>query len=281
MSYQILPNLIFILAVLGMLILVLRRLPEATDLDQNASPDKPAAQRLADKGLPAIAASRVKSWLKFKLQKLWHFMLEAKDLRHTAAAGYKIKKIFGQNQAAARRPAPVDIKPQEAKDEQYFLGLIKKDPKNLDNYDSLGRYYLESKDYAGALDIYDYLSQHAPANPEYHAKLAFCHYQEKQYEQAAGHYQKSLALDSLQPNRYYNLSLAQEALGKFVEAAQAAGQAVTLEPGNVKYYLALANAQVKSGHITAAQTSLRKALALEPENSSIKIKLAALVQPHE
>lgn len=236
MSYQIIPNLIFIFAVLGILLIILRRLPEAGQNHEQFQKEPAAARKkLLDKGLPAKAISKVWVALSFSSKKIWNFILEAKDLKPTALSGYKMKKIFG-----GRLPGfkPAQSQPQtfhEVKNEQYYLDVIKLQPKNLANYDALGKFYLAQENINDAKDVYLYAASHEPANPEYQAKLAYCYYQTKDYAKAAEHYEKSTRLDSTQPNRYYNLGLALKAAGQAQAAKQAVTKALELEPLNPKY----------------------------------------------
>src|ERR1041385_4107097 len=128
MPYQILPNIIFIFAILGILLIILRHLPKAVEGDREAN-ELPVEEKLSRKGLPAIAISKINVGLKVSRKKIWNFLLEAKDLKPGSLAGYKIKKLFGPKQqtklADITGPQPVDFR-----DEQHFLELIKKDPKN-------------------------------------------------------------------------------------------------------------------------------------------------------
>lgn len=235
MSYQILPNIIFILSVLGILLLILKRLPEASALTQ-AEPKENAEETLLEKGLPTKAISNIKVKTKFIAKKIWNFVLEAKDLKPHEAAGYKIKKIFGGKLSGVKTAVHTPPKTfHTVKNEQYFLDIIKLEPKNLTHYDALGKYYLENHNVTDAKDIYLYLTKHQPGNEAYHAKLAFCYYQTKNFNKAAEHYQKSLALDSTQPNRYYNLGLSLEASKRHEEALKAIAKALEIEPTNEKY----------------------------------------------
>jgi tetratricopeptide (TPR) repeat protein len=242
LSYQLFPNLIFILAILGIIILILRRLPEATNPNAQIA-EVPVEDRLFEKGLPTIAVSKVKVVLMFWSKKIWHFVLEAKDLKPAATAGYKIKKIFSYSQK--RRLEPIlnqtfnlTAKPS-LQTEQELLEAIKKEPKNFKFYDELGKLYSEQKNFADAKDIYLYLTNHNSSSSDFQAKLGYSYYRLKEYEKAVEYYQKSLKLDSTHPNRYYNLGLSQMALNKYEEAREMFKKALEMEPNNPKYIQAL------------------------------------------
>ncbi|HYV33525.1 MAG TPA: tetratricopeptide repeat protein, partial [Candidatus Limnocylindria bacterium] len=240
MAYQIIPNIIFIFSVLGILLIILKHLPEAAKTQDVQPGQQDPELRLIQKGLPAQAISRAKVVATETTQKVWNFILEAKDLKPQATTGYKIKKIFSAKMPVLSKPgtsAPHTL--HEIKNEQYLLDSIKAQPKNLNNYDLLGKFYLEKENVTDAKDIFLYLVNHQPANPEFQARLGYCYYQTKNYVQAAEAYRKSLALDSTQPNRYYNLSLSLQALGKKTDATQALKKALELEPQNPKFLQAL------------------------------------------
>ncbi len=248
MSYQILPNILFILAVLGIILIILRRLPEATKAEslEQESFKMPVEEKLKAKGLPTVTISKIKSFLTFRIGKLWQFMLEAKDLKPGFKGNYQIRKLFKftkQTQKAneSQKPENPEIIAKPVMDEAYFLEAIKKEPKNLAHYESLGKLYQEQRNFTDSRDIFLYLVKHDSDNSEYHAKLAYACYQLKEYETSINHYQKSLALDSSHPNRYYNLGLGLKHLKRYAESRLALQKAVEMESGNAKYKEALAS----------------------------------------
>jgi tetratricopeptide (TPR) repeat protein len=279
LSYYFLPNIILILAILGIVFIILRRLPEAAVLEDQSSKPPTAQEKLLTKGLPAITISKIKTFLKFWGKKIWNFALEAKDLKPSALAGYKIKKIFGNRFAKPEAKTSAPASTQEVKDEQYLLNIIKRDPKNHANYDALAKFYLDRENLEDARDIYQYLTQHEAANPDYHAMLAYCYYRLRDFPKTAESYQKSLALDSSQPNRYYNLGLALEAQEKNQEAVEAINQAINLEPGNLKYHLGLSSAFEKLGQTALAIEALQKAKQLDPFSEIVAKRLEKIKMP--
>lgn len=238
MAYQFFPNIILLLSILGVFVLVLRRLPEATSLDnREAEAHAEPARLLEAKGLPALVASRGKAVAVVAVRRVWHFMLEAKGLRQGPAINYKIKKIWRrepQADTAVRQP-----------DEDYYLEQIKKAPRDLERYNKLGQFYLDRENYEEARNVYDYLVKHSPASHDYLAKLGYCNLKLGRHDQAVESYGKSLALDSSHPNRYYNLALAQTALGDSAAAAAALEKALVLDSNNIKYQTALTEAKRK------------------------------------
>ena len=198
-------------------------------------------QKIAEKGLPVIAISKIKVQIKYLVKKIWQFALEAKGLRPAAATGYRIKKIF--NYALKRKQGVLNgnlaFTINQPVSEKNLLEAIKKEPKNLKNYDSLGKLYLEQQNFIDAKDIYLYLTNHESGHSEYYAKLAFSLCQLKEYEKAVENYEKSIALDSTHPNRYYNLGFSHLAQKNFLQAKIAFEKALEMEPKNEKYQQAL------------------------------------------
>lgn len=258
MSYHILPNIVLILAVLGIIAMILRRLPEAANAKSKETQVADVQEKLAKKGLPVVAFSKIKIFSRYWLQKIWHYMLEAKDLKPGSAAGYKIRKMFthvaspkptAATTVPAQKPNSTAIlSPNQATEphrltETEILAAIKKEPKNHKHYDELGKLYLDQKNFSDAKDLYLYLVNHDPGHSDYHARLAYSCYQLREFSTAVEHYKKSVALDSTHPNRYYNLALCLSVLGKQSEAVENFEHAVHLEPQNQKYQAALEKAK--------------------------------------
>ena len=253
MSYNVLPNIVLILAILGLIAMILRRLPEAVSVQQQEEIAETVHEKLSRKGLPVLAVSKLRSLGKFWGQKIWHFVLEAKDLKPGATAGYKIRKMF--NHAASAQTTdgvardnifspqppqqPEPVKPTE----HEILEAIKREPRNHKLYDDLGKLYLEQKNFSDAKDVYLYLVNHESGHSDHHAKLAFSCYQLKEFTTAVEHYRKSIALDSTHPNRYYNLALCLSTLARHEEAVQNFQKAAEMEPQNQKYLAALDRAK--------------------------------------
>lgn len=244
MSYNIIPNIIFIVAVMGVILIILKHLPEAATLPDNTASTTMPEHRLQNKGLPVEFASKIKASLVFWGKRLWHFVLEAKGIKHQAQVGYRIKKMFNKKKVVDAKNtenvfAPLNnaqpVQQHVVKDEKYFLDAIQQDPKNLDNYAGLAKIYLDNKNYKEAKDIYEYLVKHDSGNANFYAKLGYVSYLTEDFNSSVSSYQFSLALDSSHPSRYYNLGLALRALNKNAEAKQAFQKALTLEPNNVKY----------------------------------------------
>ncbi len=242
MGYQFLPVIIFFLAIFGLILLVLKKLPEANqklEQDQTLQPTH-AHINLSSKGLPTLKFSKVKYHFLFFTKKIWRYALEAKEMVPTGKAVIQVKKLFlAKPKTPNLTPANPGIEAEEEainhKQETDYFALIKQDPKNLDNYDALGKYYLSTDKFADAKDIYLYLTAHNSAHADYWARLGFTCFKLKDYHLSTDSYRKSIALDSGRLNRYYNLAQGLRALGETEEANTVISTALEMDPQNQKF----------------------------------------------
>jgi hypothetical protein len=95
--------------------------------------------------------------------------------------------------------------------------------------------HLEHKQFGPARALLLDLIRMDAENPLFWARLGYCQFHLGSYGEAARCYEKSLALDGNQPNRYYNLALAYDAAARRKEALAALGKAIELDAGNEKY----------------------------------------------
>ncbi len=231
MPYNLVANLILIVSILGVIIMVVRKLPQAVGEHQQDKLDDDSGlsgEVLAEKGLPTKAASKAKSWLQITWHKLWHFMLEAKGLKHTPKISYNFKRILKKDKEA-------ETKPPIARNEAYYIQLIKRHPKDLTHYDHLGQFYLEARKYSDAANVYDYLTEHAATNSSYFAKLGLSHLHDQEFAKSEAAYTQAVKLDPSHPNRFYNLALAFQGQKKFKQAVKSLDNALELDAGNQKY----------------------------------------------
>ena len=231
MPYNLFANLILIVSILGVIIMVVRRLPQAVgqdDQDKLEDESGLAGEVLAEKGLPTKAASKVKSILQGVWHKVWQFMLEAKGLKHAPKISYNFKRILKKdNESEVKRPI--------ARGEDYYIQLIKRHPKELVYYDQLGQFYLEARKYSDAANVYSYLTEHNTTNSSYFAKLGLSHLHDQEFAKSESAYVQSVKLDPSHPNRFYNLALALQGQKKWSHAVKSLDAALELDPGNQKY----------------------------------------------
>jgi tetratricopeptide (TPR) repeat protein len=230
MPYNLVANLILIVSILGVIILVVRRLPQAIGQQGHdmSSGDSGAGELLAEKGLPTKTASRVKGGLQIIWHKIWQFMLEAKGLKHAPRVSYNFKRIL-------KKDKETEVKKPIARGEDYYIKLIKRHPKELVYYDQLGQFYLEARKYSDAANVYDYLTEHGPTNSSYFAKLGLAQLHDQEFAKSQAAYEQAIKLDPSHPNRFYNLALAFQGQKKWKQAVKMLDGALELDPENQKY----------------------------------------------
>lgn len=231
MPYNLVANLILIVSILVVIILVVRRLPQAVSEQKTkdlADESGQAGEALAEKGLPTKTVSKLRAGTKVAWHKIWQFMLEAKGLKHAPKINYNFKRIL-------KRDQDPETKPPIARGEDYYIRLIKRHPKDLGAYDQLGQFYLEARKYSDAANVYEYLAEHGPTNSSYFAKLGLAQLHDQDFIKSELAYKQSIKLDGSHPNRFYNLALALQGQKKWRDAVKALDSALELDPKKQKY----------------------------------------------
>ncbi len=231
----------------------------------------------------------IKSKLGIAIRKIWHFILEAKDL--TPATTKSIHSQYEKVKSSFRiRIRSSEVEPQwlpEAADlaikptvnqnpEDQYLEAIKRNPNDKEAYAALGRLYLQNKNYSDAVQIYEYLIKLDPTKDIYYSNLGLSHYSLKEYEKAKASYEKALSINNKIPTRWINLALCFEALDDYTKAVKAINQALELDKSNTHYMTLLADAYVKLENNVRAEEVLEQILSYEPTNKSAREKLMRL-----
>jgi tetratricopeptide (TPR) repeat protein len=232
-SYNIIVNIAFVGSVLAVIYMVLRRLPEATTMHHKVTQQQKAVveqthNSLFDKGLPVKAYSGTKKFFLLLWHRISQFLLEAKGLKQAPKVQYNFQKVAPGRKA--------DVNPALVKSEQYFIDLIKRNPKDYTYYDMLGQFYIEEKKMTDAISVYDYLVNHAPTQVTYWVRLGLAALYIHDYAKAQMSYEKALKLDPSNPSRFYNLALALQGQKKYSEAVKALNSALELDHNNQKYF---------------------------------------------
>jgi tetratricopeptide (TPR) repeat protein len=242
MSAYVLPNIILFAAVLGLVAIVARRLPEARR--------RVSVEKLQSGSGQARFWFVAKGWLR----RGWRFILEAKGLHSPAGNASRMRQLLVQNQrktkakqTAGKTPAvpklavpeqasfPVVTSPPVAVSVEAISDAVSGALTQLHESMDLAKQYLDKKQYFEARKLLESLGQAAHTNPVFWARLGYAQYHLAAYGEAVRCYEKSLGLDSNQPNRYYNLALAHEAAGNRVKALANLEKAIRQSPGNAKY----------------------------------------------
>ncbi len=261
MSAYILPNVILFVAVTGLLVLLGRRIPEARE-------------ELA-KGDVAGKGARLGVWfiLKGYARSIWRFVLEAKGIHSPLGSKLRMKQLLTENSRvlkktvnSAKTVVSKGVSKIQTKTKPNFEKTInhKKEvsimttdsvsnapvqiankltttsaigPKVVTEGDTMVvvKKLLDNRKYFEARKLLENMGTGMDQSPMYWARLGYAQYHLAGYAEAVKSYEKSIALDSTQPNRYYNLSLAYESLGNPEKALINLDIALQLDPGNAKY----------------------------------------------
>ncbi len=272
MSAYILPNIVLFAAVLGLLFVVARKLPQAQ-------------KQLAETaGLPKAGSdpARILLVLRGKIRSVWQFILEAKGLRDPLASRFRMQQLLKANKKQVRSRAvkisashqarvtvgkaspSVTPPPPKRKvvlqTEQVAIPAVEQ-PEPLPAKAAIShaptiassvvlassaedqlaesmrqaKAYLDNKQFFEARKLLESLGSEAQNNPVYWARLGYAQYHLRVYSEAIRCYERSLRLDASQSNRFYNLALAYEASGNRGRAIASLEKAARLSPDNPKF----------------------------------------------
>jgi len=230
-------------------------------------------------------------WQKAKLgfNKVWHFILEAKDLKPQVNLNQgmeKMKQVFKvrirhSEQEPLWMPEVVQLTPsvkqaEGTTAEELYLQAIKKNPEDAGAYEALGRLYLQERNFADALETFQFLTKFKPDKDVYWSNLGLCYFSVKNYPLAVSAYEKALSLNSKVPVRWMNLALCFEKQDELAKAIKAIAAALQLDGRNISYLQLQADFYVKAQNKVRAEQVLQQILELEPTNRLAREKLMKL-----
>ncbi|MEO8065795.1 MAG: tetratricopeptide repeat protein [Candidatus Doudnabacteria bacterium] len=226
--------------------------------------------------------------LGFVANRLWRFILEAKDLTPVATKTLytgveKAKNVFRiRIRSSASEPqwlpeaADLGNKPVVQNPEDMYLEAIRKNPVDLQSYEALGRLYLQNKNFSDAAEIYEYLTRLDAGRDIYFSNLGLSYYSLGEYQKAALSYERALNINSKIATRWINLALCFEALDEFNKAVKAITSALALDKLNINYLSLLADAYVRLDNNVRAEEVFEQILAKDPTNKPARVKLMKL-----
>jgi tetratricopeptide (TPR) repeat protein len=225
---------------------------------------------------------------KFVMGKLWHFILEAKDLKPTPLINHqvqKVKQVFKVRIRSSKEEplwmpevSGVISNNDEEKStgqtaEELYLNAIKSDPNNKDAYEGLGRLYLQEKNYKEAGETFKFLTRLDPNRDTYWSNLGMSLYSIDLYREAAAAYERALQINNKIPARWVNISLCYEAMHDLPRMIKALNQAIALDKRNLNYLLLLADAYMKVQNKVRAEEVLEQVLSIDPTHKLAREKL--------
>lgn len=163
----------------------------------------------------------------------------------------------------------------------------------LENFKHVADYYIQHKQTAKALDIYQKMADLNPANVAFQVKLgdmyakegikdksarayiaaADVHVSKSEFKDARQLFEKVLALDPDNIAVYHKAGIVYFKEGKFVEACKAFKHAFESGPANLEIAELYIEALARAGKDAEAEQVLRKLLASDPDHAGLREKL--------
>jgi len=211
-------------ALVLLLVLVLRKMPEVSGLKTDENVLRQRAEKVSQKS--TVKTRQVKEGID-----------EAeKEIREHERG---ITKILRE---ADRLKKEGKIKSAENK----LIRLISKYPNDAGIYNKLGLIYLEQKNYKNAAKTLEYALSLSPENDSIHNNLGLVYYAREDYNGAVVAYERAIELNDQVASRFANLGLTYYMTRKYGKAADAFEKALILEPQNEEYQKLLRETEEKS-----------------------------------
>lgn len=287
--FSFLPQFLIIASLLGIIVIVLRKVPGIGELMARTPLTRLPARFWEVWGL------KLKDWLLGAAKKFWRFVLEVKEIPHHP--GWSRQNLLEKFRQARfhlpkarlpflRNPDSPDFFLKEAQKsleredyadaERKYIKVIEKDAKNEAAFAGLGKLYLAQKKYEEAAETYKFLVKSFPKSDSYLANLGQAYHGQKLYDSAVEAYEQAIELNPENGKRYVNLGLTLEAKKHLAEAILNYRKALSLEKDNPQFLMVLAEALVKRGDKEEAEVILEQILQLEPTNHLAREKLMQL-----
>lgn len=288
--FTLLPQLVLILAIVALIMILLRRLPQVTVREEETEIQAAPAPK-SPRDQVAEFLQRLRQTITRFLRKAREFALSAKD--QTVKPHYlkRFSEAFhfphlNRKKSNTGKTADHTEDITKASDfiegsnlagaEQIYIKIIANDPSNQEAYEGLGKVYLEQKKYKDAQEVYEYLVKNHPDNDSYMGRLGLVRFNLGKYEEAIEAYNKAIEINPHKPSRIMNLSLCYEAMDELDKAIQTAEKAISVQPDNTKHLMMYVDLFVKKGDVEKATDIVEKVLELDPTNEAARQRLREL-----
>jgi tetratricopeptide (TPR) repeat protein len=302
MAYEIVPNIILFVAIIAVLAIFFRHVPEAVAEGETSRNEKDGvsggslgASSDMNSGIGArLHALGLKTWLLLKKAsvfvggKVWQFMLEAKDLKQGQILASKFARLVKPTSMRYTENA-VHSPMHEAEElfavgkydeaEKKYFSIITKFPHEYTAYEGLVKIYIQQKQYDNLEETLEYLVRHIPENDSYWAQYGNALMSTRQYTAAIDAYNKSVAINALIPARFANLGLTYKAIGDNAAAKTNFQKASELEPSNLQYLVMLTDVMADMQQNDSALELLAKAKDMLPGDADEISKQMAKITP--
>jgi tetratricopeptide (TPR) repeat protein len=309
MAYEIIPNVILFTTIVAVLVILFRHVPEVVDTTganrTDHIKDGSESSTLQNDNShvlikfykhfisSASAISKniwniIKTAALYVAKKVWHFMLEAKDLKQGQILASKFARIVTPSSLRYTNSA-VHMPMVEAEEllaagkfgeaEQKYFDVIKDFPHEYTAYEGLVKIYIQEKQFDNLTETLEYLVKHVPENDVYWAQYGNVLMSTRHYEKAVDAYKESIKFNNLIPARYANLGLSYQALNNKEAAAENLDKACELEPANEQYLELWVELMLQLDGREKCIERLSKVVEMFPEKESIAKRLAELKIP--
>lgn len=283
------PIIFVLTALVGLVVIVVRHLPELKRAD-SSNPKPSWAEGFSAKSIVAAVYKNTLYLIKQTGQGLRFAKTEFKNSRDIAhhlsdAVRNKLerKKTLTEREDVKSEELSDELaeaielfdKGQYANAEEEAIAILKDDPTYLPAYEFLGQVYMARKNWLEAAEVYRYLIKKSPKNDKYWKALGDSLMGLEDYQEAKRSYHKSLEFYA-SPEVYVSLGLAYQAFEDFTSSIKAFESALDLEPENIQVLMLLAQNLIRCNEAGAAEEVLEQVLELEPDNVMARERLMQL-----
>lgn len=289
--YTLLPFLIMMGALVGIIVIVIRKFPQLTLLDVDNLPEVRTLKRKneylkkqADKKLEEYKKQKQLDWQP-RVQKLKEVQLGFRKY-----VGQVERRIM--NQALKKKTeATPEVKEQKKHEmrsllqeaqsalehnaletaESKFIAAIRIDPKEKEAYRGLGEVYFQQGQFTEAQQTFKYLLHLDLQDDTVLVKLAEIAEELGKIEEAVKYYQDAILINDNLPNRFVKLAELLERLEQYQPALEAVKQAVELEPQNPKYLDNMVELAIIVGNKELGEKGYQTLRMVNPENQKLAV----------
>ena len=180
--------------------------------------------------------------------------------------------IDGNSIKANRGKADIYISRKEKLDEalEKLELVMKLDPDNALNYNSMGRYYVSQKEYDKAIDSYEKAIDLDEERAVIHFNLGLVYAYKEDYDRAIESYEKAIELEPADPYFHYNLGRAYYKKERFEDAVKEYNIAIKIKPDYAPPYYDLGKIYLSMKKFQEAIVYFKKVIELDPDSDLAK-----------
>ncbi len=136
----------------------------------------------------------------------------------------------------------------------------------LKNLIEEGKRLVDSKDYNGAIAVYEQAAKLDPKNAKIHAGIGYLYTQQGNFPSALAAYRRAIAINPNNSDFYYAVGYIKSGMRDNKGAKEAYRRAIQLNRNNVNAYLGLGVSQTSLGDYQSAMWAYERAVNLDKNN---------------